>query len=397
MSVVFLQPVIKNYPWGNDWFLSSLLGYESQGPQAELWMGAHKAGSSIIETGCEGAGKRLYDYLDENPGFLGFSGADFPFLFKSLAIGEPLSIQCHPNAKQAKIGFESEALVRQKVDRSLWNYQDSNPKAEMLYALTEVTAMCGFRPLEQTIALFSTVCPEFYQDYLSDVGTIAEFFDTLYKLPTSILLEVQRELASHMKCIPCPERDVVKKLFAKYPGDPGVFAPLFLNVIVLSPGQAVYLKPGVLHAYVFGNGIELMNNSDNVLRAGLTSKHMDVNELERVMIKEPYSPVPMESFVDGCGRWFPCEGGFSLCVMDHGVFEVPAGTADTADTADTKGVYMFLCTEGEGCIQTCAGPEKGKVQKYQKGSIFLCSKEYAHCVHSEDSVLYMATEGVWNH
>lgn len=334
-DILRIRPVIKNYPWGNDYFIADILGLAKDGPRAELWMGAHRQGSAVVEE----TGEALCDFIDSHPGFCGTGADGFPFLFKILAIAGSLSIQCHPDSDQARAGFEGESSKHGTVDRKDWNYQDSNQKAEMLFALTPVTAMCGFRELGQVRELLQTAVPTFYQDHLADAGDIVTLFDRIYRTDAEQLAFGEAELLRNCDQLPEDVCSIVRELGDKYFGDPGVFSPLLLNIVHLKPGEAVYLKPRVLHAYVSGNGVELMNNSDNVLRAGLTKKHMDLDELEKVMISDTYIPHPMKSTVDKGGRHFPCEGGFTLTAMIDGTF-VNKG----------RGPRILLCTDGEASV-----------------------------------------------
>lgn len=334
-DILRIRPVIKDYPWGNDYFIADLLDLGKDGPRAELWMGAHRQGSAVVEE----TGEALCDFIDSHPDFCGTGADGFPFLFKILAIAGSLSIQCHPDSEQAKAGFKGESAKHGTVDRKEWNYQDSNQKAEMLYALTPVTAMCGFRRLEQVRELLQTAVPTFYHDHLAEAGDIGTLFDLIYRMNADQLAFGEAELLKNCDLLPEDVCVIVRELGDKYFGDPGVFSPLLLNIVHLKPGEAVYLKPRVLHAYVSGNGVELMNNSDNVLRAGLTKKHMDLDELEKVMISETYIPKPMKSTVDGGGRHFPCEGGFTLTAMNDGTF-----------VNEGKGPRILLCTQGEASV-----------------------------------------------
>ena len=334
-DILRIRPVIKDYPWGNDYFIADLMGLEKDGPRAEMWMGAHRQGSAVIEEN----GTALCDYMDAEPSFCGMGADSFPFLFKVLAIGRNLSIQCHPDADLAREGFASETDKHDKLPRKEWNYQDSNQKAEMLYALTPVTAMCGFREFSRMKELLMTAVPVFWQDHLAQAGSTGQLFDIIYRTDAEQLAFAEAELLKNCDLLPEDVCAAVRELGDRYFGDPGVFSPLLLNIIHLAPGEAVYLKPRVLHAYISGNGVELMNNSDNVLRAGLTNKHMDLDELEHVMIPQTYIPRPMESTTDEGGRHFVCEGGFSLTVMDDGTF-VNRGS----------GPRILLCTRGTATV-----------------------------------------------
>lgn len=352
-GIVKLTPVIKDYAWGNDYFIANLLGQEPSGPKAEMWIGAHKDGSSVMSCAsgeCDGNccyGRTLFEYIQENPVFVGdekeekISKGEFPFLLKVLAIGQALSLQCHPNAQQAKEGFEAKNE----------SYKDANPKAEMLYALTPVLLMCGFRNFEEIKASFERVVPNVWVRYFSEIGcvsNIAQFFHALYHLSKEDLASALKQLAENKDALDSNQLEVFDIIYPKY-SDPGVFAPLFLNVVRLQKGQAVYLKPGILHAYVLGNGVELMNNSDNVLRAGLTQKHIDEEELEHIMISEPYFPSPMKSVQTSEGQHFSTEDGFALTVIKG-----------KAPLIETKGPKLFLCTEGSVAVGSDCVLEKGQ-------------------------------------
>ncbi len=364
-----IKPAIKDYAWGDDHFIADLLSIDANGPMAELWLGANRQGSATVE----GSGEYLSAVLDADSAFCGHSADDFPILMKVLAIAQSLSIQCHPDSDQARRGYEAESDIRRKLDRSLWNYKDPYQKAEMLYALTPVTAMCGFRTFDDMVKLLKTVVPNLFQEQLSEFGSIKELFNGIYRLDKDILSYGEAELLKNSSLLPDDVQQIVLELGDRYFGDPGVFSPLLLNIVHLQPGQALYLRPRILHAYIKGVGVELMNNSDNVLRGGLTPKHVDLDELERVMFPETYLPKPMVSVTDEGGRHFVCEGGFTLTVMDKGVFRT-----------GQSGPRLFLCTEGEAVLdgklslgrgECCiAGDEAGSfLVDAKSGTVFLAT------------------------
>lgn len=325
-----LSGVIRAYPWGSRTAIARLRGEQpTSAPEAELWFGAHPGGSSLI------AGTPLIDIIAADPaGTLGPRvvaefGERLPFLMKILAAAEPLSLQAHPSRTQAMEGYQRENAAGVPVSAPMRNYKDDNHKPELLVALTEFEAMAGFRPLSETSVLFDALaCPalERYRSML--VGDPAEeesnlraLFTTWITIPTTArhqlidaLVERARDhLSSTSECGWIEE--ACKNLLAladRYPGDVGVLGALLLNKLTLQPGEAIYLEAGQLHAYVHGMGVEIMANSDNVLRGGLTSKYVDVPELVKVLdfhslrrvVRHPepddsgwdHYPVPIDEF-----------------------------------------------------------------------------------------------------
>lgn len=282
--------VIQSYAWGSRSSFQQLFGLSNQNdePQAEIWMGAHPNGCSIVST--EGKETKLSSLISQNLSlFLSDKIAarfgELPYLFKVLAAEKALSIQVHPNKVQAERGFAREE--QQGIPRSAGNrnYKDPNHKPELVYALTDYVAMNGFRPISEILAHFNYLdIPELHSlvsDLAGDQTSngLASFFTGLLSLQGE-----QKEVALMMlmmkaKLSPTPLFNLICELEQQYPGDVGLFAPLILNVIELKPGQAMYLDAETPHAYIRGTGLEIMANSDNVLRAGLTPKFMDVKEL----------------------------------------------------------------------------------------------------------------------
>ncbi len=269
---------------------------------AELWMGAHpKAPSQVL---VQHRWVSLIEVVKSSPvSILGKDVAEkfanqLPFLFKILAAEEPLSIQVHPNKEQAKEGFERENRIGIPLDSPVRNYRDDNHKPEMLCALTEFEALKGFRPVDEILYLLDQVG-------LPDLGDISEelknqpneaglerFFSSLMRLDDSRRSRLVSWLIEKIARLSSDRREFywVLELAKKYPGDIGIFSPLLLNLVELRPGQAIFLPAGQLHAYLRGTGLEIMANSDNVLRGGLTPKHIDVDELLRITDFNPSKP-----------------------------------------------------------------------------------------------------------
>jgi mannose-6-phosphate isomerase len=261
-----LEPVVREYHWGSRTALAELRGEPSPSavPQAELWVGAHPDDPSRLA----GGDVPLDAYLAANPaGLLGPDslaafGPRLPFLLKVLAVDAPLSLQVHPNREQAAVGFAEHG------------YRDDRAKPEILVALTEFETLSGFRRPAATVALLDeldlpSLAP--MRAELSVCDTWGALRWALRAADAALVAEVADAAAR------VPALAHVAELAKAYPADPGVVAALLLNAVRLRPGQAVYVGAGVLHAHLRGTGVELMVNSDNVLRAGLTTKPVDVH------------------------------------------------------------------------------------------------------------------------
>ncbi len=290
-----LKNKIQPYAWGSKALLTELFNMSNphNKPQAELWMGTHPKGCSVVIR--ENDEITLDKFIAENPQkILGkkvyqkFSC--LPYLFKILAVAEPLSIQVHPNKADAEAGFLRENQLGKSLLANNRNYKDNNHKPEMIVAITPFRAMNGFRPLEQIIELFSTIDIKALEvEFLKFKKNVNEkslenFFSYLLRLDDREKeIAVEELLINTKKATNNKLAQVAFKLVQEcailYPNDIGLFAPLLLNIIELKVGQAMFLPARTPHAYLQGCGAEIMANSDNVLRAGLTPKHIDVEEL----------------------------------------------------------------------------------------------------------------------
>ncbi len=288
---------IQNYDWGTCDFIANLKGDEISGkPQAELWMGAHpKASSEVI---VDGEIISLDKLISQNPSeYLGdiiankFNGK-LPYLLKILSAKSALSIQVHPSKKQAEIGFEIEEKKGIKLTAFERNYKDKNHKPELICALTDFYAMCGFRSLEKIHSFweYNKIWSEQSKDFIKkpNSANFQALFFQLLGLNKNLQISLVEDLFNNL--LPARDSDDeiiinwMRKLNEKYPGDIAVLAPIYMNVIKLKPGESLFLKAGLIHAYLQGSGIEIMANSDNVLRGGLTSKHVDLVELQKTLL-----------------------------------------------------------------------------------------------------------------
>ncbi|MCL1991846.1 MAG: mannose-6-phosphate isomerase, class I [Spirochaetes bacterium] len=385
-----LQNQNKHYEWGSPDFIPAFLGIENSlmQPFAEMWMGSHVGAPSLIKIDRKLI--PLTKLIAERPQFfLGKKIAekygDLPFLFKLLAAGKPLSIQAHPNLERAKLGYERENKAGLALNDPKRNYKDPNHKPEIICALDTMTLMCGFRkPAEICIFLeaFLLRAP-----FLSDVfkpllealqssdgghkseiieyeslseyerkseenavkngDALKNFFAALFNLPKdkveelcSFITETAMSAGEDDKFISAGQWELLLRFAELYPGDPSVLSPLYLNVLTLKPGQALFVGAGVLHAYISGFGVELMAASDNVLRGGLTSKHIDIPELMEILDFSPCVPQLIEAPPPDSALFrypAPCEE-FSLSLMRGEQVDAVFGG---------RGPAICIVTEGE--------------------------------------------------
>jgi mannose-6-phosphate isomerase len=275
----------RNYPWGSTSAIARVLGVAPSGaPEAELWLGDHPGSPARVTA----TGESLVDWGAHHPER--FGTRPLPFLLKLLAAESPLSIQAHPTREQALAGWERENSAGIALDSPERNYRDRNHKPEVIIALTEFAALCGFRPAAERTRII---------DFLdaSDVagtGNFRRHCDQGLDVAVGWLLgrgsgvdEFREGLMDLNARSGEPDIDdavqVATSLAVQFPRDPGAAVSLLLNHVVLQPGEALFLPAGNIHAYLHGTGIEVMAASDNVLRGGLTSKHIDVAELLAVL------------------------------------------------------------------------------------------------------------------
>ena len=360
MEIRKIKGVVKDYAWGNSDFIPSLIGGATGKPQAELWLGTHPSGDAEIE----GDGK-LSALVRDDVSYLGEKawkkyGGRLPLLMKVLAIQRPLSLQCHPNKEQAAKGWKREEKARK--EGLAVSYQDDNEKCEMILALSPITALCGFRDLEVIKADLAAVVPfAFIRTWKALSDSIENLFMSLFALPeeekTAILKELKESLCSsaseEWEGLFITRKGIAMECLTEYPDDIGCLFPYLMNVVHLQIGEAMPITPGTLHAYVFGNGVELMNDSDNVLRGGLTKKRMDLPELRSIMKFEKLDVQKCSAVKDGYGRI-----AFSSPSPDFALISVPSGTYEIKKDP----IAVILVTEG--CVRFLA---KGESLQLEKG------------------------------
>jgi mannose-6-phosphate isomerase len=274
------------------------------------------------------------------------------FLLKILAAGNPLSLQAHPNSEQAKIGFAKENSLGIALDAPNRSYKDDRHKPEMLVALTPFDALAGFRPVEESIALFRELASNThpviglaFNEWLGLLKTgLQEFFVHVSHLRgqvdqvTAALAQLEPSVfggnAVHL--------ELVKELEMLYPGDPGIIVSLVMNHIHLEPEQAIQIGAGQVHAYVRGLGVEIMASSDNVLRGGLTPKHIDVDELQRVVVFEGVEPNVLHAKQLATGLF-----EYPRAVGDYLLYRLEVSATNLLADIKLPSAAIVLCTSGE--------------------------------------------------
>jgi mannose-6-phosphate isomerase len=319
-EICILKNPVQKYEWGSRTEIQTLLGRPVPGtkPMAELWMGAHPKAPSQVSL--DGKWKSLIEVIRTDPvSILGKNVAqafsnNLPFLFKIVAVDRPLSLQVHPDQRQAKEGFKRENDLGVPMEAQNRNYKDENHKPELVYALTPFQCLKGFRKADEVLKLMEKVLA---QDLFSELRILRQepnskgverFFNALLNMETMR----QKDITARAKRIAegldsyDPAFQWVARLHREYNSDIGVLSPLFLNLVDLDPGEAIYTAAGELHTYLIGSGIELMANSDNVIRGGLTSKHKDIPELLRIVNYESGSIHKIRPELRGkCGKVYP--------------------------------------------------------------------------------------------
>ncbi|WP_144763689.1 mannose-6-phosphate isomerase, class I [Curtobacterium sp. 9128] len=373
----------RDYAWGSVTAIPELLGRTVTGaPQAELWLGAHPGSPSVVvNPAMVGGADTVLDWIAAEPQTaLGEGRTGLPFLLKVLAAAAPLSLQAHPTPEQAREGFAREDAAGIAIDDPARNYKDPFPKPELVVALSDrFEALSGFRPVEATLADVRTLDAEsgrlgplvaHLQQGLEDTVRWLETAD-----PSALaIVEAVGHLAAAAVADGTDEvsANVVTAadLAERYPGDPGVVVSLLMHRVTLERGEAMYLPAGNIHAYLDGLGIELMAPSDNVMRGGLTPKHVDVAELLRVLDFTAY-PAPLlapEALAPGVDRFAPDGVGFALVrVTGDGR---PVGLA-TGGVAPLSGPSIAICTEG---VVTLVGAQSATLLR-QGESCFITPDE----------------------
>lgn len=376
---------MQPYAWGSLTAIAGLLGRPpSATPEAELWLGAHASAPSTV-VGPAGL-EPLSRYILYSPvtalgrEVLARFGPNLPFLLKVLAAAHPLSLQAHPSLQQAQEGFSREEALGVPRSAAHRNYRDPNHKPELLCALSEFHALCGFRRIDESVALLEGLGLDASR---LKSGGIRGYFEWVMTRPIS-----ERAVLARSAVAACRDRTPpgftrecawAAKLGAQYPGDVGVLGALLLNLVTLKPGEALYLPAGKMHAYLEGVAMEIMASSDNVLRGGLTPKHIDVPELLKVL-----------DFRDGPIELVAPQG-------DIAVYQTPAPDFELTRLTLT-GNQLKLSRRGpdillvvEGAVELESGPERHRL--HRGASVFVDAAESSSLTVSGEGVVFRATVG----
>jgi mannose-6-phosphate isomerase len=374
MTVQLLRGAIRTYAWGSRTAIAEFTGrpVPAAHPEAELWLGANSGDPAFLE---EPAGEvsLLQAVVTDPEGQLGAAararfGDALPFLLKVLAADEPLSLQAHPSSEQAAEGYLREERLGIPVNSPVRNYRDSSHKPELLVALQPFEVLAGFRPSAHTIELLRALAVSDLDPFIdllndqSDADGLRALFTTWITAPqpdvdvlvTAVLDGAISYLSSGATEFAAVAKTVLE-LGERYPGDAGVLAALLLNRITLGPGEGIFLSAGNLHAYLRGVGLEVMANSDNVLRGGLTPKHVDVPELLRVLNFNPTteSQLRAQTHPDGLASFYDTPTAeFAASMLTLGDDQI-GHEVDAPSRHD--GPQILLCVEGATAVHGKAG------------------------------------------
>jgi mannose-6-phosphate isomerase len=380
--LVAISNTPRDYAWGSPTLIADLEGREPSGaPEAEVWFGDHPGSPAVVHDGTD---RTLDAWLPAVAGEQDVP-AKLPYLLKLLAAGAPLSIQVHPSKEQAVEGFAREEAAGVPRDAGSRNYKDDNHKPEVIVALSDTfTALAGLRDITRTRALV---------DALGDAPAVATLRthlsggDAADALRASIgwllgeadpaeIAQIVDAAASAESSTFAAELELTRSLHTAYPADPGIVVALLMNLVELRRGEAIFVPAGVLHAYVAGLGVEIMAASDNVLRGGLTPKHIDVAELLALVDFRPAEPPFLRPTPAGEAEVFaPGIADFALGHLAEGAearldlrgVAIALGVAGSATLTGASGAAVTLAP-GEAALLT---PDESPLTSDGAGEVFV--------------------------
>lgn len=373
---------IQNYAWGSRSVLARMQSREvpSPEPEAELWIGSHPSGPSQVVV--DGDTVALNDLLQRDPERLlgeradALRGGELPFLLKILAIDAPLSIQVHPSSTQAEEGWQREEAAGLELSAGNRNYKDRQPKPEIGVAVTRVETLSGVRSRAELAVLAEALDQQWLRDVLATeqpvLPTVLQLSDDDARVALADLLAAVERLPTHEDL-----GALLRYIAGRHPGDRGLLVALCMNHVVLEPGEAIFTPAGQLHAYLRGTAVELMACSDNVLRAGLTPKHVDVDELLAIVKPEQGDTDPIQAPVGPDGlRRYP--------LWDQGLSLVSASVQTGRGVRLPEATCVVLCTDGRVSL-TLAGDQS---QELTAGHSVWCRTDGAELNVTGDGTVY---------
>jgi len=347
-----LRNGLQRYDWGSAVAIPQFLGTTPEGgPVAEMWVGTHPLNPSAVLG--EGGEQPLRDVV-----------GDLPFMLKVLAAERPLSLQVHPSLAQAQYGFDIENVQGVPLDSPERVYKDANHKPEMVYALSTFDSLIGFRPTAEILRVLSPVDAPLARRLASDLRSDPGFAGIVRRLQWLLSSHITPDEISEVvkACRALAERGMdVKRAYVTatelaefFPDDVGVVISLMLNRMTLQPGEAAFLEPGVIHAHLRGLCLEVMANSDNVLRAGLTTKHVDPQGLVACLDKG----MARVARVTPDYQWGDAEV-FAPGGVEFGLAVVQVSPADVDGIELVKsGPTIVICTGGEVTVRNAVGQDE---------------------------------------
>ncbi|TDH25618.1 mannose-6-phosphate isomerase, class I [Segetibacter sp. 3557_3] len=352
-EILKLRGKVQHYAWGGFDYIPALLQVDNpeHKPYAEYWMGAHPGAPSLVQRGADEV--PLNTLIASDPAtYLGQEVYDdfgeLPYLFKVLDVREMLSIQVHPTREEAIKGFDAEEAAAIPINAADRNYKDRNHKPEVMVALGEFWLLHGFKTRDKLLKVLNEV--EAFHFLIPDFGEgYYQLYKTVMELPQEQVDEILRPLVQQALAnddtLPGQPAYWIRKLYSTGQEltniDRGIFSIYFFNIVQLQAGEAIFQGAGVPHAYLQGQNIELMANSDNVLRGGLTPKHIDVPELLKHTLFEGIEPNVLKGEVLSGGEVnYPCP------VSDFAISKIDL-LPELRHTATSNSAEIFIVTEGE--------------------------------------------------
>ena len=379
----------RDYAWGSVHAIAELCGRPASGkPEAELWLGAHPGSPSrIVNADQTGGAHDLAEWISADPSTALGEAGSLPFLLKILAADTALSIQVHPSMSQANSGFARENEAGIPIDAPHRNYRDASHKPELIFCVSETfDALCGMREASRASEVIGGFVREGDErDLPTDelavlAARLKENTDDAADV-VALLLERNSQRSAAIvaqlvaiAAVVAPTSEIesdastVRLLSAEYPNDPGIAVAVLMNRVQLRRGEAMFVDHGILHAYLSGLGIEIMAASDNVLRGGLTSKHIDVPELLRVGVFRPSQPaiLPAETLAPGVDRYAPGVPEFEL-------IHVRVTESNPVAEVQIAGPAIALCVAGQARVD---GTSSG-IDVHRGSAIFVTPDEHA--------------------